>query len=96
MSFIVAGSSVSQLEALNTWQRVNEQAEDLLADKVLRYEGIANQTKLTVSDKELTTAFRWTKYNTDWLVRDVKSLGRGLSAGIPDYPWFLVQTMRMP
>ncbi len=88
LSFIVAGSSVSQLEALNTWQRVNEQAEDLLADKVLRYEGIANQTKLTVSDKELTTAFRWTKYNTDWLVRDVKSLGRGLSAGIPDYPWF--------
>jgi glycogen debranching enzyme len=27
------------------------------------------------------------KYNTDWLVRDVPA-GRGMSAGMPDYPWW--------
>ena len=33
-------------------------------------------------------AYRWGKYNTDWLVRDVPGMGQGLNAGLPDYPWF--------
>ncbi|MCC8152755.1 MAG: hypothetical protein LIP01_00165 [Tannerellaceae bacterium] len=32
--------------------------------------------------------YQWGKYNTDWLVRDVPGMGNGLSAGLPDYPWF--------
>src|SRR4030095_13715812 len=34
------------------------------------------------------TAYTWGKYVTDWLRRDIPGLGRGLSAGLPDYPWF--------
>ncbi len=32
--------------------------------------------------------FEWLKYNTDWLIRNVPEQGRGLSAGLPDYPWW--------
>jgi len=32
--------------------------------------------------------YEWVKYNNDWLVREVPEIGRGLSAGMPDYPWW--------
>jgi glycogen debranching enzyme len=28
------------------------------------------------------------KVNTEWLVRDVPGIGRGLGAGLPEYPWW--------
>ncbi len=59
-----------------------------LQTKKARYTGLAQKSKLTIPDKELEKAFRWVKYNTDWLVRDVPGQGRGLSAGLPDYPWW--------
>jgi glycogen debranching enzyme len=59
-----------------------------LQQKIKRYEAIAKQSALTVPDKKLEQAFRWVKYNTDWLVRDVPAVGRGMSAGMPDYPWW--------
>jgi glycogen debranching enzyme len=63
-------------------------ASVLLQQKIKRYEAIAKQSALTVPDKKLEQAFRWVKYNTDWLVRDVPAVGRGMSAGMPDYPWW--------
>jgi glycogen debranching enzyme len=32
--------------------------------------------------------YEWLTYNTDWLVRNVPEQGIGLSAGLPDYPWW--------
>jgi glycogen debranching enzyme len=32
--------------------------------------------------------YEWLKYNTDWLIRNVPEIGIGLSAGLPDYPWW--------
>ncbi|MGB5227361.1 MAG: glycogen debranching protein, partial [Eudoraea sp.] len=49
---------------------------------------LAEQSKLTIPDKELQNAFEWLKYNCDWLIRDVPEIGRGITAGIPDYPWW--------
>ncbi|WP_332912682.1 hypothetical protein [Algoriphagus boritolerans] len=53
-----------------------------------RYEAIQALSKINIPDKELQQAVEWTKYNTDWLVRDVPGIGRGFGAGLPDYPWF--------
>lgn len=36
----------------------------------------------------MTKALRWLKYNADWLINDVDGIGRGITAGMPDYPWF--------
>ena len=48
----------------------------------------SSRSKITIPDKELEKAFEWVKYNTEWLVRDVPEIGRGLGAGMPDYPWW--------
>ncbi|MEM9832829.1 MAG: hypothetical protein AAF944_19510 [Bacteroidota bacterium] len=84
----IAGSYQSQAAAQATYTEVQEQAKQLLQAKKDRYQTIAEKSKLTIPDKDLEQAFRWVKYNTDWLIRDVPETGRGISAGIPDYPWW--------
>ncbi|MDR6560269.1 MULTISPECIES: glycogen debranching protein [unclassified Arcicella] len=84
----IAGSYQSSQQMKDTYQFVQTNASKLLAEKRLRYEGIDHQTRLTIPDKKLEQAFRWVKYDTDWLIRDVPEIGRGLSAGLPDYPWW--------
>ncbi len=88
LPLVISGSyeSVEKVEA--TYRFVRDNTAMLLNEKKERYEKIASQTKLTIPDKNLERAFRWVKYNTDWLVRDVPEIGRGLSAGAPDYPWW--------
>ncbi|WP_373513646.1 glycogen debranching protein, partial [Persicitalea sp.] len=84
----IAGSYKSLDAVRETYASAGRDAVKNLKAKMERYAGIAAKTKLTIPDKKLQTAFRWVKYNTDWLVRDVPQLGRGLSAGLPDYPWW--------
>ncbi|MEM9675492.1 MAG: glycogen debranching protein [Bacteroidota bacterium] len=84
----IAGSYQSQAAAEATYTEVQQRAEQLLQAKKERYRAIAEKSKLTILDKDLEQAFRWVKYNTDWLIRDVPETGRGISAGIPDYPWW--------
>jgi glycogen debranching enzyme len=84
----VAGSYVSAAQAQATYHYVQQNTDSLLQQKQARYRTLARQTELTVPDEKLEQAFRWVKYNTDWLVRDVPEQGRGLSAGLPDYPWW--------
>ncbi|WP_373512847.1 glycogen debranching protein, partial [Persicitalea sp.] len=84
----IAGSYKSLDAVRETYASAGQDAVKNLKAKMERYAGIAAKTKLTIPDKKLQTAFRWVKYNTDWLVRDVPQLGRGLSAGLPDYPWW--------
>lgn len=88
LPFVIAGSDKSKAEATTTLKKVQANAAQMLQNKAKRYEAIAKQTKLTVPDKKLEEAFRWVKYNTDWLINDVEGLGRGITAGNPDYPWF--------
>lgn len=84
----IAGSYQSLDAVRETYAAARRDAAKNLTAKKERYESIAAKTKLTIPDKKLQTAFRWVKYNTDWLVRDVPEVGRGLSAGLPDYPWW--------
>ncbi len=84
----IAGSYKSLDAVRETYEVVRRDAAKNLTEKKQRYEAIAAKSRLTIPDKKLETAFRWVKYNTDWLVRDVPEIGRGLSAGLPDYPWW--------
>jgi glycogen debranching enzyme len=56
--------------------------------KKKRYEQLAQQAEIQIPDPELQRAYRWIKYNSDWLVRDVPGIGRGFGAGLQDYPWW--------
>ncbi|RDB05039.1 alpha-L-rhamnosidase-related protein [Runella aurantiaca] len=85
---IIAGSSKSEAEAIQAFKEVRENAFALISKKKARFEQINQKSRITLNDKELETAFRWVKYNTDWLIVDVADQGRGVSAGLPDYPWW--------
>ena len=88
INFFIAGSYQSKEDALDTYNSIAQNHLNLLADKKARYQTLAEQSKLTIPDKNLEQAFEWLKYNCDWLVRTVPEVGTGIGAGIPDYPWW--------
>ncbi|RMB56942.1 glycogen debranching protein [Dokdonia sinensis] len=88
ISFVIAGSYHSQDEAMATYESIHENSYAFAKAKKERYATLANQTKLTIPDKKIEQAFEWLKYNSDWLIQEVPEIGRGITAGIPDYPWW--------
>lgn len=88
VTFVIAGSYISKDEVRDTYSDLKKNAPALLKEKVKRYAGLASRSKLTTPDTLLNQTFEWLKYNSDWLVREVPEIGRGITAGIPDYPWW--------
>ncbi len=88
IAFVIAGSYTSENEALSTYKNIHKNSLDYFKEKQLRYQQLASQSKLTIPDKQLQETFEWLKYNSDWLVRTVPEIGSGITAGIPDYPWW--------
>ena len=88
LPIVVAGSYVSLKAAQETLKKVQQNAGAMLEAKKARYAAIAQTARLSIPDTALQQALEWVKYNADWLIRDVPEIGRGLSAGLPDYPWW--------
>ncbi|MEM9647248.1 MAG: glycogen debranching protein [Bacteroidota bacterium] len=88
LSFVIAGSYSSKLDALQTYDQIGRECFNLVTQKKTRYTELASQSKLTIPDASLQQTFEWLKYNSDWLVRTVPEIGTGIGAGIPDYPWW--------
>lgn len=88
LRFAIAGSDRSEQEATRTFELIRDHSNELLSAKKGRYEGLAEQSRLTVPDKALEQTFEWLKYNSDWMIREVPGIGKGITAGIPDYPWW--------
>lgn len=88
INYFVAGSYNSKEDALNTLQDLKSNADQYFTAKKERYAQLANQSKLTISDKKLQETFEWLKYNADWMIQTVPEIGTGITAGIPDYPWW--------
>ena len=88
LRFALAGASASEAEARNTFRNLLAHPGELLQAKRDRYAGLAEKSKLTLPDTALQNAFEWLKYNADWMVQEVPGIGRGIAAGIPDYPWW--------
>jgi glycogen debranching enzyme len=88
MRFAIAGSYQSEESVRNTYQTLLKNPEKLLDQKIIGMQALKAQSDLIVDDPVVQTMFEWLKYNTDWLIRDVPEIGQGLSAGLPDYPWW--------
>ncbi len=88
ITFAVAGSYHSEEAALDTYRSLQSNPLALLEEKKKRYERLAAHSRLTIPDTVLQQTFEWLKYNCDWLVRTVPEIGSGITAGIPDYPWW--------
>ncbi len=88
VNYIIAGSYTSEKEALESYDDIKKNINSNFILKRERYKALAEQSKLTVPDKNIQETFEWLKYNCDWLVRTIPEMGSGITAGIPDYPWW--------
>jgi len=88
INFVIAGSYTSENDARSTYTDLERHSTDLLKDKYKRYQELAAKSRLTTPDSVLNDTFEWLKYNSDWLIQEVPEIGRGITAGIPDYPWW--------
>lgn len=84
----IAGSYQSEESLRANYDVLKTQGPEKLTQKIDRYKKIDNTSHLTIPDKDIAQMYEWLKYNVDWLVRHVPEQGIGLSAGLPDYPWW--------
>lgn len=85
----VAGSYESQEESAAVYNKLVSSHEELLQKKKALYEVVENRAKLEIAGEDLLNeAFKWAKWNNQWLVQKVDGIGRGLTAGGPTYPWW--------
>lgn len=86
--FFIAGSYQSEASLWSNYRVLMTQGKVKLTQKIDRYKKINSTSHLTIPDKSIEQMYEWLKYNTDWLIRNVPEIGIGLSAGLPDYPWW--------
>ena len=86
--FYISGSINNPVEIEKNIAFAKNKLPILFEKKKKRFEILEQTAAIEVPDSLLQTAYTWGKYTTDWLRRDVPGLGKGLSAGLPDYPWF--------
>jgi glycogen debranching enzyme len=88
LTFVIAGSATDQGDALRTYGYLARNHAALLAKKVAHYDSIINRARIRIPDQRLQEVYGWVRINMEWLVRDVPGIGRGLSGGFMEYPWW--------
>ena len=88
LPFTIAGSAKSKEQAMSSYNQIKNAAASLLAIKKKRVLNLNQYSTLTLNDNAIATSFEWLKYNSDWLTQDVEGIGKGVVAGLPDYPWW--------
>jgi glycogen debranching enzyme len=88
LTFVVAGSATDRNDALANYEYLAKHHVPLLAQKVAHFASIIKTARITIPDKRLQDVYNWSRINMEWLVRDVPGIGRGLSAGFMEYPWW--------
>ena len=56
--------------------------------KKAHYAALIGRARITIPDRRLQEVYDWVRINAEWLVRDVPGIGRGLGAGLMEYPWW--------
>ncbi len=88
LTFVIAGSATDKNAALNTYKYLAKNHASLLARKKARYASIIERARIRIPDQRLQEVYNWVKVNTEWLVREVPGIGRGLGGGLMEYPWW--------
>lgn len=87
LTFYMAGSAVSRDEVEENLALLSS-GRDFEREKQERYDRLLERSRLSVGDPRLEEVWQWIKINTDWLTVDAGKYGRGLAAGLPEYPWW--------
>lgn len=89
VTYWFAFSPESGREAEETLKRISANEEAFLSEKEAVYTRLDRTAALTLpGEPVLEEMYRWTKYINDWIIRDVKHVGRGVVAGYAEFPWW--------
>ncbi len=88
LTFVIAGSATDKKAAVNTYKYLAKNHAALLARKQAHYASIIERARVRIPDQRLQEVYNWVKVNSEWLVRDVPGIGRGLGGGLMEYPWW--------
>jgi glycogen debranching enzyme len=88
LTFVFAGSARARKEAENAYDYLGRHQVGLLARKKAHYARLLGRARISIPDHHLQEVYNWVKVNAEWLVRDVPGIGRGLSGGFMEYPWW--------
>jgi len=87
-SLCIAGSSVSEAAALETFARLYIDVGRLRQTKAEHYSRLTQQARLQSPAEPINQAFHWSKLACQMLVRQTTAYGPAVSAGLPSYPWW--------
>ncbi|MBV8740927.1 MAG: hypothetical protein JOZ12_04035 [Sinobacteraceae bacterium] len=88
LTFVIAGSTTNERDAVESFRYLAAHHRTLLGQKVAHYASIINRARITIPDQRLQQVYNWARIDMEWLVRDVPGVGRGLSGGFMEYPWW--------
>jgi hypothetical protein len=88
LRFYISGSDQNREEISKNIALAKSNLSRLFNAKKQRYQQLEKNAAIEIPDRRVMEAYQWGKYSSDWLVRDVPGMGRSMSAGLPDYPWF--------
>ncbi|HKU15399.1 MAG TPA: hypothetical protein VJQ52_13465 [Steroidobacteraceae bacterium] len=88
LAFVVSGSTTGQSDAVAAYEYLAKHHAALLAEKTALYGSIVNRARIRIPDRRLQEVYDWSRINMQWLVRDVPGIGRGVSGGFMEYPWW--------
>lgn len=87
LRFFVSGSHTARADCLAQYKALAA-ITDWLPAKEARYGHLLSQSRLLTPDARFDAIYDWVKIGTDWLIMDCGPYGRGLAAGLPEYPWW--------
>ena len=88
LTFVFAGSTRSSAAAGNTVTAIARDHPVLLQRKKAHYAALIERARIHIPDRRLQQVYDWVRINAEWLVREVPGIGRGLGAGLMEYPWW--------
>jgi glycogen debranching enzyme len=88
LTFVIAGSLTSEGAAMSAYHHLATHLAILEKQKVARFASLIDRARIRIPDQRLQEVYDWSRINMEWLVRDVPGIGRGLGAGLMEYPWW--------
>ena len=88
LTFVFAGSTTNRDAAVRAYRYLAEHRVALEKKNVAHYAHLIDRARIRIPDQRLQEVYNWSRVNMEWLVRSVPGIGRGLSAGLMEYPWW--------
>jgi len=88
LTIVFSGSPTSETDAVATYDRLAKEHVSLLANKVALYRALVDRARINIPDRRLQEVYDWSRIDVAWLLRDVPGVGRGISGGFMEYPWW--------